>query len=42
MDPEEFCQVAEVFTDALQTLRKVDEPVNEEINLKDLDIFLKV
>ena len=42
MDPEEFCQVAEVFTDALQTLRKVDEPVNEEINLKDLDIFLKI
>ena len=42
MEPEEFYQVAGVFTDALRTLRQVKDPVDEEINLKDLDIYLKV
>lgn len=41
MEPEEFFRVAEVFTDALDTLRKVSEPVDEEINLRDLSISLK-
>lgn len=42
MEPEEFFRVAEVFTNALDTLRKVTEPVDEEINLRDLSITLKV
>ena len=41
MEPEEFFRVAEVFTDALDTLRKVTEPVDEEINLRDLSVTLK-
>lgn len=41
MEPEEFYRVAEVFTDALDTLRKVSEPVDEEINLRDLSVTLK-
>lgn len=41
MEPEEFYRVAEVFTDALETLRKVSEPVDEEINLKDMNVTLK-
>ena len=41
MEPDEFFRVAEVFTDALDTLRKVTEPVDEEINLRDLSITLK-
>lgn len=42
MEPEEFYRVAEVFTEALDTLRKVSEPVDEEINLRDLSVTLKV
>lgn len=42
MDPEEFYQVARVFADALHTLRKVEEPIDDKIKLKDLDIYLKV
>ncbi len=42
MDPEEFYQVAQVFSDALHTLRKVEEPIDDKIDLKDLDIYLKV
>lgn len=41
MESEEFFRVAEVFTDALDTLRKVSEPVDEEINLRDLSVTLK-
>ncbi len=41
MEPEEFYRVAEVFTEALDTLRKVSEPVDEEINLRDLSVTLK-
>lgn len=41
MDVDEFLRVAEVFTDALDTLREVTEPVDEEINLKDLNVVLK-
>lgn len=42
MDPEEFYQVAEVFTDALRTLRKVEEPATDEINLADIEVLQKV
>ncbi|MYG00096.1 hypothetical protein F4212_13325 [Candidatus Poribacteria bacterium] len=42
MDPEEFYQVARVFSDAMHTLRKVEEPIDDKINLKDLDIYYKV
>ena len=42
MDPEEFYQVAEVFADALRTLRKTKEPANDKISLEDLDILPKV
>ena len=42
MDPEEFYQVAEVFTDALRTLRKVEEPANDKINLADIEVLPKV
>ena len=42
MDPEEFYQVAEVFTDALRTLRKVEEPANDSINLADIEVLPKV
>ncbi len=41
MDPEEFFQVAEVFTDALDSLRKVAERADEKINLRDLSVTLK-
>lgn len=42
MDPEEFYQVARVFSDAMHTLRKVEEPIDDKIDLKNLDIYLKV
>ena len=42
MDPEEFYQVAQVFSDALRALRKVEEPIDDKIDLNDLDIYLKV
>ncbi len=42
MDPEEFYQVAEVFTDALRTLRKVEEPATDEIKLADIEVLQKV
>ena len=42
MDPEEFYQVAEVISDALRTLRKVEEPGSDEINLADLEVSQKV
>lgn len=42
MDPEEFYQVAAVFTDALRTLRKAEEPLSDEINLADLEVSQKV
>ncbi len=42
MDPEEFYQVAEVFTDALRTLRNVKEPANDKITLADIEVLQKV
>lgn len=42
MDPEEFYQVAEVFTDALRALRKVEEPATDKINLTDIEVLQKV
>ena len=42
MDPEEFYRVAEVFTDALRTLRKIEEPSTDQINLADIEVLQKV
>lgn len=42
MDLEEFYQVAEVFTDALRTLRNVKEPANDKITLADIEVLQKV
>lgn len=42
METEEFFRVAEVFTDALDNLQKVNEPADEEINLRDLSVSFKV
>ncbi len=42
MDPEEFYQVAGVFTDALRALRKVKESATDNINLADLEVLPKV
>lgn len=42
MDDSDFYQVAAVFTEALRILRKVEEPVTEEINLENIDVSVKV
>ncbi len=42
MDTEDFYQVAEVFTEALRILQKAKEPVIEEIDLKKMDVSIKV
>jgi len=42
MDPEEFYQVAEVFTDALRALRKIEEPTTDKISLVDIEVLQKV
>ncbi len=42
MDPNEFYQVAEVFTDALRALRKIEEPTTDRISLVDIEVLQKV
>ena len=42
MDPDEFYQVVEVFSDALRNVRKAEEPANDTINLADFEVLPKV
>lgn len=42
MDSCDFHQVAAVFVEALRVLQQVEEPVNEEIDLKNMDTHVKV
>ena len=42
MDHCDFHQVAEVFVEALRVLQQVEEPVNEEIDLQNMDTRAKV
>ena len=42
MDSCDFHQVAEVFVEALRVLQNVEEPVTEEIDLKNMDTLVKV
>ncbi len=42
MEPEEFLQVAQVFTDALRILQRKEDTVNEEISLADIGAIQKV
>ena len=42
MDACDFHQVAEVFIEALRVLRKVEEPVTEDVDLENMDTHVKV
>ena len=42
MDPCDFYQVADVFVEALRVLRKAEESVIEEVDLKDMETLPKV
>ena len=42
MDACDFHQVAEVFVEALRVLQDVEEPVTEDIDLKNMDTLVKV
>lgn len=42
MDMCDFHQVAEVFVEALRVLRKAEESVIEEVDLKDMETLPKV
>ena len=42
MEPEEFYQFTSVLFDAFRNLRKANKPINEEINLEDIEILPKV
>lgn len=42
MDTRDFCQVAEVFIEALRILRKTEDPATEEIDLENMDTHVKV
>ncbi len=42
MDSCDFQQVAEVFVEALRVLQQIEEPVNEEIDLQNMDTRAKV
>lgn len=42
MEPEEFYQVAHVFSDALRILRRSEDTITEEISLADLETLQKV
>ena len=42
MEPEEFLQVAHVFTDALRILQRKEDTKNEEISIADISAMPKV
>ena len=42
MDARDFYQVAGVFVEALRVLQKIDEPVNEEVDLENMNTLVKV
>ena len=42
MDTCDFCQVAEVFIEALRILRKAEDPATEELDLESMDTRVKV
>lgn len=42
MDSCDFHQVAEVFAEALRILKKIEEPVSEEVDLENMDTHVKV
>ena len=42
MDSRDFYQVAEVFVEALRVLQKAEEPVTEEVDLKNMDTLVKI
>ena len=42
MDSRDFHQVAEVFIEALRVLQEIEEPVTEEIDLKNMDTLVKI
>lgn len=42
MDACDFHQVAGVFVEALRVLQKIEEPVNEEVDLENMNTLLKV
>ena len=42
MDLCDFHQVADVFVEALRVLQKAEEPITEEVGLKNMDTLLKI
>lgn len=42
MEPEEFFQVAHVFTDALRKLQQQENTINEEISIANIGAMQKV
>lgn len=42
MDSCDFHQVAEVFVEALRILKKLEDPVSEEVDLENMDTRAKV
>ena len=42
MDSCDFHQVAEVFVEALRILKKLEDPVSEEVDLENMDTGAKV
>ena len=42
MDSCDFQQVAEVFIEALRILKKVEDPVSDEVDLENMDTQVKV
>ena len=42
MDAYDFHQVAGVFVEALRVLQKVEEPVNEEVDLENMNTLVKI
>ena len=42
MDSRDFHQVAEVFIEALRILKKVEDSVSDEVDLENMDTYVKV
>ena len=42
MEPEEFSQFTSVLFDAYRNLREANKPINEEVNLEDIEVLPKV